>query len=65
MHGLAISPPRFSKYCETAIPPEFSEKNRIGGKSWSEAPVIEMTFYTDPVFNVELFFCEATIILGT
>jgi len=28
--------------------------------------VIEMTFYTaDPVFNVELIFCEATIILGT
>ena len=24
-----------------------------------------MTFYTDPVFNVELFFCEATIISGT
>jgi hypothetical protein len=37
MRGLAISPPRFSKYCEIAIPPEFSEKN-IGGRSWSGAP---------------------------
>ncbi len=29
MRGLAISPPRFSKYCKTAIPPEFSEKKKI------------------------------------
>jgi len=27
MRGLAVSPPRFSKYREIAIPPEFSEKN--------------------------------------
>ena len=30
MRGLAISPPRFSKYCEIAIPPEFSEKKLAG-----------------------------------
>ncbi len=37
MRGLALSPPRFSKYCEIAIPPEFSEKKN-GGRSWSGAP---------------------------
>jgi hypothetical protein len=31
MRGLAISPPRFSKYCEIAIPPEFSEKKKLAG----------------------------------
>ncbi len=41
MRGLAVSPPRFSKYCEIAIPQEFSEKKIIGGRSWSGAPSAE------------------------
>jgi len=31
MCGLAISPPRFSKYCETAILTEFSEEKKMAG----------------------------------
>ena len=30
MRGLAISPPRFSKFCERANPPEFSKKKLTG-----------------------------------
>ena len=30
MRGLAISPPRFSKFCERANPPEFSKKKLAG-----------------------------------
>ena len=29
MHGRAISPPRFLKFCKRAIPPEFSEKKKM------------------------------------
>ena len=31
MRGLAISPPRFSKFCERANPPEFSKKKKLAG----------------------------------
>jgi len=32
--GLAISPPRFSRFCERAFPPDFFEKKKTGGNSW-------------------------------
>jgi len=31
LRGLAISPPRFSRFCERAFPPDFFEK-----KNWRE-----------------------------
>jgi len=31
MRGLAISPPRFSRFCERAFPPDFFEKKKLAG----------------------------------
>jgi hypothetical protein len=38
MRGLAISPPRFSRFCKRAFPPDFFEKKKTGGNSWAGAP---------------------------
>ena len=40
MRGLAISPPRFSRFCKRAFPPDFFEKKKTGGNSWAGAPTI-------------------------
>jgi len=43
MHGLAISPPRFSKFCVRALSCQnFLKKN--GGSSWAGATIINVTF---------------------
>ena len=40
MRGLAISPPRFSRFCERAFPPDFFEKKKTGGNSWGGPPTL-------------------------
>ena len=47
MRGLAISPPRFSKYCEIAILPEFSEKRFFWGEILVWSPYFWNAYITD------------------
>lgn len=51
MRGLAISPPRFSRFCKRAFPPDFFEKK----KNWREllgwSPYflrVGIVFYVNP-----------------